>query len=179
MSLKNWGFPVFGLVLSGFGAIVIYFYVDTFTILREPPILFWGFPLSAVASLIGYWTAFYFKVSRSRRITWPLTLTLLTYPFFDSLAWYTLFDISSNEVISGIPLWRNILSATELINSSEAVNLFNVSLNAFPLMLFVGFGLLLFVALRSKAQFVRCSNCQLKLEPSADFCGYCGTPINS
>lgn len=178
MLIKNWGLAVFGLVLSGFGAIVIYVYVDTLRFLGDI-LMYWVFPLSAVVSLIGYWTAFYFKVSRSRRITWPLTLTLLTYPFFRPLAWYTILGTFGEEVIMEIPLLSDILIATELINSSEAVNLYDVSFSAFPLMLFVGFGWLLYFALRSEVQVVRCSNCKLELVPAADFCGSCGTPANS
>jgi hypothetical protein len=177
MSKMFFGLGLLGILVSTFGLSVVIFYFNVMTTLTSLPSEYWGWPIAASISIAGFWMAFYFRVSKRKRLWWALTLPMLAFPIFDSFAYLTFFENEAVELIYGVPLIGDLLSSWNFATSQnleEILTFSNVSDAAFPLVLYVSWVIFLVMSIKG-AKAVSCPNCGANVTEGIAFCGSCGT----
>lgn len=176
MKRSYFGLGFLGAFVTIIGLAVMSSYWTILTAVSSLPGEWWGWPISAGISIAGFWSAFYLRASKRKLLRWPLTLPLLSFPVFDSLAYLTLFENDASELIYGVPLVGDLLSAWNFATStnlSEVLTFVNISSYAFPLALYLSFAIFLVLSLKG-FKALSCSNCGANVTVTAAFCGSCG-----
>ena len=166
-----------GILLTFFGGVVTFEFIDTLTTIGNPPLEYWGFPLTAVGSIAGYWVLFASRNNPNLKLRIGLLILLLGSPIFDSFA--TAFFFEESELIRTIPFLGPIVNAFDLLSMPEFVDLYNVSFAAFPLFILVGLILFIVKSTQKRTSGQSCPNCGSPVKTTAAFCGTCGEKIGS
>ena len=168
---------VLGILLTGFGAVVTIEFVDTLSTFTDAPMEYWGFPVTAIASMAAFWLLFTFRNRHGLGVKLGLIALLVSFPVFESIA--NAFFFEDVESIRIIPFVGPIVNAFDLLSMPEFIDLSNVAFAAFPILILISIVIFLLPLSKKVTPEASCPSCSLPTKPTASFCGNCGADLQS
>jgi hypothetical protein len=168
---------VLGILLTGFGMLVTFEFVDTLSTITDAPLEYWGFPLTALATIVAFWLLVTGRNRQSLGVRLGLIALLLSFPVFESIANVFFFD--DVEPIRMIPFVGPIVSAFDLLSMPEFIDLYTVAFAAFPILILISIVVFLIPSSKKASPERICPSCSFPAQPTDSFCGNCGAELES
>jgi hypothetical protein len=168
---------VLGAALTFFGLVVTFEFVDTLSTISDPPVEYWGFPVTALATIVAFWLLVTIRNRQSLALRLGLIALLLSFPVFESIANVFFFD--DVNPIRIIPFVGPIVNAFDLLSMPEFIDLYNVAFAAFPILILISIVVFLIPSSKKVSPERICHSCSFPAKASASFCGNCGAELES
>jgi hypothetical protein len=166
---------VLGILLTGFGGVVTFEFVETISKLTDAPVLSWGFPVTALTSIVAFWLLFSLSNRQSLGLKLGLIALLPSYQIFELIS--TAFFPYDVEPIRMIPFVGPIVDAFDLLSSPESLDLSNAAFTAFPILILISIVVFLIPSSKKVSPERICHSCSFPAKPVASFCGNCGAEL--